>query len=204
MHREVARGKAIPATARQVAFKWVYTPREFGQLNSLFRSKHGVVYTYELVKRYRVGWRTGARGGAGGNEGRAWYEITYTVNLRFGLTTVDRFTWTLSRRYSWLCTLLATVTSSWPLARLPLLLFFLLSSFALDRWWVTPTENVTFGTYFRATLLAARPRRISTSRGCVRKRLIYPRQSPLRSYKTNTSSSILSYSNSVWLSLGPL
>lgn len=56
------------------------TPREyFGQLNSLFRSKHGVVYTYELViKRYRVGRGTkggkgeGGRGDGGGKVEGAW------------------------------------------------------------------------------------------------------------------------------------
>ena len=60
-------------------------------------------------------------------QGRVWYEITYTVNLRFGLTTADRFTWTLSRRYSWLCTvtLLATVTFSLAL------IFFFSSSYLI-------------------------------------------------------------------------
>ena len=43
---------------------------QFGQLNSLFRSKLYVVYTYELV-----------------DDMEFWYEITYTVNLKY-----NRFT----------------------------------------------------------------------------------------------------------------
>lgn len=44
-----------------------YTPRGFGQLNSLFRSKHGVVYTYELVKS--ISGRVTDRGGKRAREG---------------------------------------------------------------------------------------------------------------------------------------
>lgn len=119
------------------------------------------------------------RGGRseGRGEGRVWYEITYTVNLRFRLTTVDRFTWTLSRRYVQLIMYshITTVTSLRSLLRLPSLFVFFLS-FAPDCW-ITSTGNVTLGIYFRAILLATRSlnKILARARAHVWKRLIYLR-----------------------------
>lgn len=159
------------------------TPRGFGQLNSLFRSKHGVVYTYELDKRYRIGWRTGEGGGP--REGLIWNHL-YSECLRFGLTTADRFTWTLSRRYSWLCTvtLLATVTSSRSLALSSS------SSFALDCW-VTSTGGTWLSvSTFGRILLATRSLNKIHAHVCEKDWYI---PDILRFYKMNTGSSTLSY-----------
>lgn len=131
-------------------FKWM--PQRFGQLNSLFRSKHGVVYTYELVKRYRIAWRTRAVEEGKRDKGRSDMKspIQWTwgsglrplIDLR-GLSRVVTADYVQSH-YSLLL-----------LFRDRLRLSFSFLFFALDCW-VTPTENVTFGTYFRASLLATR------------------------------------------------